>query len=654
MAVALPEAVGDADATPAQQNSVDDDHQRVGSKMSLAGPPPEDPGAAVASRKARLLVFIFLCQGVQMFMSYDGGAVPASLDTLQDIFHNSWTELEIGILGSMDKVGMVAASVPWGYALQRCNAKLLLTLSLLINAAVTFVFGWLPNKALMLLAKFIMGATQSLQGVWGTVWTVNLAPPDQKTMWLGLGAVSAGVGNGIGTAVAGLGTANGLPFSFAFQLAGGVLGALWLLQLFFPLSWLRTEIPGVQTDHGDKSESERAMRYAESPHSEPEASVWEQLRSLMQNRIFVGTTLAISLNMFQVSGIQYLWTRVFTEIWMVSATEQLSKSWVTVMFLVVTGVGGGLGIAVGPWIIDRSGGFQQPTGILRTLKILMFYQVLAAIAGLGGVAALYGKFHEWHYCSPWGDVWLWLTWLCIFVIYAAQNASVAALCGINLQVIPQSMRTFASGTEIAVRNVLGYMGGPLFPSIVMQLNSGWSGGQSWQLSLGLGFVCLMNVVGVLVLAWLRLEARLELANKRARAQEELRSAIQSEDVQRLEQAVANARHVELEKTENGHGEAVMGMANELIGRCHAQEASLAQAAHAGGGDSIAEQQELIDSLRQEILQQQEEIQKLRAELAATTQEVSAARGAEGATAARDVSEAQNSHDDEGDHFVSAV
>eukprot|EP00930_Biecheleria_cincta_P016641 TRINITY_DN13451_c0_g2_i2.p1 TRINITY_DN13451_c0_g2~~TRINITY_DN13451_c0_g2_i2.p1 ORF type:complete len:646 (+),score=118.67 TRINITY_DN13451_c0_g2_i2:115-2052(+) len=582
----------------------------------IAGPLPEDPGARIASRVARLLVFVFLCQGVQMFMSYDGGAVPASLDTLQDLFNHSWSELEIGLLGAMDKVGMVAAAVPWGWALERCNAKILLTISLLLNAVITFFFGWLPTKTLMFLAKFILGATQSLQGVWGTVWTMNMAPPDKKTMWLGLGAVSAGVGNGIGTCVAGFGTANGLRFAFAFELAGGILGSLWILQIFIPARYLDTNVASVQKTSSNKNEN-LAIHSVESglqqsPQNSPDSragsmpAFTEQLQILGANHMYIGTALAISLGLFEASGIQYLWTRAFTEIWMVGPQEGLSKNWVTAMLVVVAGTGGGLGVFLGPWFIDRKGGFQQLPGIQKTLGIIWWLQVAAALAGLGGVGALYGKFHPWYYTGDWGDIWLWLTWLCIFIIFAAHNASVAALCGICLQVIPAHMRTFGSGTEIAVRNILGYICGPLLPSIVMQLNAGSSG---WLLSLGLGFVFCANSLGVLVLGRLRREAKLALAAEQEKILQELRLALQAQDVSKLEQAVAAARRVELEQAD------VLGMANELIGLCHAREGP----APSVQVDLAEDLQDRIAVLQQQVVQQQQEILDLRLRLAQATQ-----------------------------------
>jgi len=602
---------------------------------SLAGPPPSDPGAVLASRKARILVFALLCQGVQMFMSYDGGAVPASLDTMQDLMNHSLSQFEIGILGAMDKVGMVAASLPWGWALQRCNAKFLLSISLLLNAFCTFIYGMLRHKGLMYLVRFGMGATQSLQGVWGTVWTVTVAPPDHKTMWLGLGAVSAGIGNGIGTCVAGLGTANGLPYAFAFQLAGGVLVALWVVQIFMPARWLRTVLPTEPSDrssHSSGTPSHRgesadgdgvALRptridtasEGSSCSTQPE-DFYTQFKSCMVNRVYVWTALAISLSMFEVSGIQYLWTRVFTEVWATGPDSPLSKTWVTVMFIVVTGLGGGVGIGVGPWLIDRQGGFHTPVGVLRSLKTIWAFQAVAAVSGIVGICFLYGKQHSKDdYSGEWGDVWLYGTWLSIFCIYAAQNACVAALCGINVEVIPENGRSVAAGTEMTVRNVLGYIMGPLLPSVVMGLNAGWFDIR-WQLTCGLAFVFIMNLAGVIIVGWARSAARCHLDQQRREALEQLREAFQAQDITALERAVAGGRRVNLEKWKDGA--AVLGMANEVIGQCVSDDngemrrASLAAATHA----ELRERARILEhkvTQQQALLEhQQEEIRRLRA------------------------------------------
>merc|ERR1719336_2323852 len=131
----------------------------------------------------------------------------------------------------MDKIGMTFTSLMWGRLLQICDTKLILLIGLILNAGSTAVFGTLQQKSAMFGAKFFMGGTQSLQSVWATVWTVTWAPADAKTTWLGLTAVSAGIGNGIGTAVAGFTTGAGFPYSFAFQLQAEILFACWLFML---------------------------------------------------------------------------------------------------------------------------------------------------------------------------------------------------------------------------------------------------------------------------------------------------------------------------------------------------------------------------------------------------------------------------------------
>eukprot|EP00448_Togula_jolla_P018817 CAMPEP_0170588634 /NCGR_PEP_ID=MMETSP0224-20130122/10936_1 /TAXON_ID=285029 /ORGANISM="Togula jolla, Strain CCCM 725" /LENGTH=246 /DNA_ID=CAMNT_0010912367 /DNA_START=9 /DNA_END=745 /DNA_ORIENTATION=+ len=179
-------------------------------------------------------------------MSYDGGATPASVDMIR--MNNSWTDTQLGLLGSLDKVGMTLSSPLWGRALQRAPAKALIALGLGLNAVSTLLFGLLKSRHGMYAAKLFMGITQALQGVWGTCcWVLLWAPSSVKTSWLGLGAVAAGIGSGIGTAIAGFATSHQLPYSFAFTLQAVVLGLLWCLLLWTSSSVLSIDLerPGM-------------------------------------------------------------------------------------------------------------------------------------------------------------------------------------------------------------------------------------------------------------------------------------------------------------------------------------------------------------------------------------------------------------------------
>eukprot|EP00929_Paragymnodinium_shiwhaense_P012542 TRINITY_DN11981_c0_g1_i1.p1 TRINITY_DN11981_c0_g1~~TRINITY_DN11981_c0_g1_i1.p1 ORF type:complete len:712 (+),score=189.87 TRINITY_DN11981_c0_g1_i1:125-2260(+) len=583
-------------------------------KKSFEGKVDKDPMAAYVSVSARVFVFAALCQGVQMFMSYDGGAVPASLESLQERSSHDWSEFEIGLLGSMDKIGMVFASVPWGWLLKRCPAKWLMVVSLALNAMCTFVYGFLFEPELMYATRFMMGVTQALQGVWSTVWTVNMAPPVMKTRWIGLGAVSAGVGNGIGFGVAGFGTANGLPYSFAFQLAGGVLAVFWITLIFLPADWLKMKgIESREAAAANESEAEAPLRAnavgSDAPPKRSVAETMEELTAMLKNKVYLWTALAISLTMFQTSAIQFLWNRVFSAVW-----PELSLNWVTLMCLVVSGAGGGVGIALGPRFIDKRGGFGTPPGVVRSLQALYWFQILAAVGGVLGCMSVYGKLHSQQPAGEWGDGWLWFCWASIFLILAAQNACVAALCGINVEVIPEPSRTFASGAEMTVRNILGYMCGPLLPAVVMSLNRGWES-KVWELSCGLTFVFLVNLTGPALLGHAKHSARSFLDAQKKVALEQLRDGLREQSAESLQQAVRFALRVDLDKED--YGIATIGMANQAIGQLLAGEglSSIAATSSFQGlyGRAVGLERE-VASQREELRQHRDEILRLRGQL----------------------------------------
>eukprot|EP00929_Paragymnodinium_shiwhaense_P009028 TRINITY_DN11304_c0_g1_i1.p1 TRINITY_DN11304_c0_g1~~TRINITY_DN11304_c0_g1_i1.p1 ORF type:complete len:669 (+),score=98.85 TRINITY_DN11304_c0_g1_i1:138-2144(+) len=575
----------------------------------------EDPADVVAPRRARTAIFFMLCQVVQMFMSYDGGATPASLDTIQEEMNGAWTTAEFGLLGSMDKIGMTATSMIWGRALQLCNAKLLLAIGLLLNAACTLAFGALRDKGMMYSAKLFMGATQALQGVWGTVWTVTMAPPQSKTMWLGLGAVSAGLGNGIGTGVAGFGTANGMPYAFAFQLQAVVLALLWVYLVLQPARWLRMELPNRDRSASSTSGAGETPESPASAAPKEAPGIFQQLKSAYDNKVYGWTTLAISLAMFECSGIQFLWVRVFVEVW------GLDKNWVTLAFLLVTGVGGGIGVAFGPSYIDKQGGFNTPPGVVHSLRCLFRFQLLAASAGMWGVACLYGKLRAldsgiWR---EWGDHWLWILWTCVMIIWGAHNACVPALCGINCEVVPDAMRPFAAGIEMTFRNILGYAFGPLLPGILMDWMEkfyGWDvlnnrSEANWQLGFGFGIMMFMNILGVLILHRAIAASSNALTNHQAEALKALREAFALQDVKALKKAVKFARRVELQNTPDG--ESVLGMANQAIGASKTESYDIFRSS-ASLQVLSATSDELLQRLRElelEVLGLKKENEKLR-------------------------------------------
>lgn len=524
-----------------------------------------DGGAAVASRMQRTIVFALLCQSVQMFMSFDSGATSASLDTIKDSKPPGyWTTFDLSLLGSMDKIGTTFASVFWGRLLQVFPTKCLLVIALGLNTACTLVFGLLSNKYAMYGAKFAMGATQALQNVWGSVWTVTMAPPDKMTMWMALGGISAASGTGIGSAVAGFGTANGLPYSFAFVVQACALFAFWIVQIVAPARLLAMHLPGEDAD---------ACPEDGSP-AKTQVRTRQQLRYLWNNKVYVWTLLAVCLNQFQVQAVQFFFMLIFRGIW------GLDKNFATTMTLLVPGIGMGIGIAFGPAYIDRQGGFSTPPGIVRTLVIMQNISILVGLGSVAGIVTVYGKLRSIDKLEAnpripeSGDVWLYGTWAAIIVAFAGHSACIAALSGINTAIVTPEMRSFASGIETSLKNMLGYFAGTLLPGLVID----WAAdANDWDLAderdatnaygYGLYFMFAMGIPCYFVVGKAATWARADCAKSHDAALERLRKALANESLEELRSAVTHAKIVQLTATEAG--QAAVGMALEAIGRYEA-------------------------------------------------------------------------------------
>eukprot|EP00933_Yihiella_yeosuensis_P027617 TRINITY_DN21525_c0_g3_i1.p1 TRINITY_DN21525_c0_g3~~TRINITY_DN21525_c0_g3_i1.p1 ORF type:complete len:502 (+),score=101.61 TRINITY_DN21525_c0_g3_i1:32-1507(+) len=395
-----------------------------------------------------------------------------------------------------------------------------------------------------------------------------MAPPHLKTMWLGLGGVSAGIGNGIGTAVAGFTTAAGLRYSFAFQLQAAVLGGLLVYMLFLPARLLSTVLPEKELladGDGKDASSQRSLdssnpcsgagSSSDSTPTQKPPSVSHQVQALSQTPVFTWTAIAISSAMFQMSGIQFLWVRVFVEVW------ELDKSMVTLMFLLVTGIGGGIGIALGPGYIDRAGGYSDPPGVVRTLGILQRFCSVSAIAGMVGAGCLYGRLRgkDAGYWHGWGDHWLWLTFAAVFFIWGARNACVPGLCGLNVEVVDGKMRTFAAGAEMSMRNLLGYAAGPLLPGLFMDAvatSYGWDvkndeSSANWQLSSGLGLIFVSNLLDLVILSRARKAAERELEADQNETIKLLSEAINKQDLAALKKAHQRGKVLDVHKSDEG-------------------------------------------------------------------------------------------------------
>jgi MFS family permease len=417
-----------------------------------------------------------------MFMSFSGGATPASLPAIEERVPDMG-QTEIGLLGSLDKIGCVFASVFWGWALQRFPTKLCLCTGLILCAGFSYMFGFAESKYAMFFAKLMQGCTESQQIVWGNLWTTARAPRESLSWWMNMGGVAAGAGTAIGTAVAGFGIAWNMPYCFAYAVQAAILALLWVALLLTPASWVSLQ-------------RQRREHVAQIP-----------FRVLFKKRLYWYTMLCVAQNNFIVGGLQFFWTRFFF-----NGPWHLDMKIVTTTNLLVNGLGMILGIVFGPVLMNMYGGYTDDLGRYVTLRLLLRITALT-VFGAGFVILATGM-----QLSVWGDrAWnalhvagsdeglmdssLWNPWLWVFWVATVPiNFSLAAQGGvqtvINIGSVPEGLQEFAQGVTTSVQNLFGYAGGVIIPSAVIDA-SYYVGRRSMdyemttpdQLSVGVSVVC---------------------------------------------------------------------------------------------------------------------------------------------------------------------
>lgn len=114
----------------------------------------------------RIFTLIFL---LVLFSSLDGGALPACLLSLRaDVAGMSFTRL--GLLGSLNFLGLVVGGFVSGPALERWDQPLVVCAGMALQALMLFLVGAVPRPGLMLLCRFLTGLAQAPLVVFAPVW----------------------------------------------------------------------------------------------------------------------------------------------------------------------------------------------------------------------------------------------------------------------------------------------------------------------------------------------------------------------------------------------------------------------------------------------------------------------------------------------------
>lgn len=121
-----------------------------------------------------------------MVVNIDNGALPASLPAWEHDKNFNFSNGEIGILGAIGYVGMIAGAPLSGFLFGRYPPKNILLAGFVGNTCMVYLFGGAPNKICLFVARFMIGFTQACIFVFAPVWVDNFASDKNSSLWMAL------------------------------------------------------------------------------------------------------------------------------------------------------------------------------------------------------------------------------------------------------------------------------------------------------------------------------------------------------------------------------------------------------------------------------------------------------------------------------------
>jgi MFS family permease len=155
--------------------------------------------------KARRRLFTALVI-LAITINLDGGAVPASVDTMVAYFQlEAW---QTGLLGALVYIGIASGSINAAALLRRISPLQATRIALILNLGATFGFAMSVSPAMLLVFRFLIGFLQAVPMVYFPVWVDEFAPKASTTLWIALIQGGAPLGITFGYVLAGVLTQN--------------------------------------------------------------------------------------------------------------------------------------------------------------------------------------------------------------------------------------------------------------------------------------------------------------------------------------------------------------------------------------------------------------------------------------------------------------
>ncbi|KAM3147384.1 hypothetical protein pb186bvf_000635 [Paramecium bursaria] len=399
-----------------------------------------------------------------VIINLDHGIIPAASLQIEESL--SLSDEELGYLGSLVYLGIVTIGLFGGRIFLTFKAKYVMIFSYLgMIIALTIFTQTFSQSWPYYISRYLTGAAQAPMLIYYPVWVDNFGG-SHRTLWLTAlqGVIPFGIF--LGYVLSSIVTAQwGWHVSFYSQV--GLLIPCFLLFLFVPFR---------------NFEIKRQQRFMENRTLSIEDNVsimsgqhnyFSMMKELLTIKLWLCTTVTISVLYFMVTGIQFWMTN-----YMIQVLNQ-DKVLVNTVFSIVSITSPVLGCLFGGFVTQYLGGYDKP----EALYACVGYSLIGTLSGLP--IPFLNSF--WPVVA--------LIWVQLFF----GGSMVPPVTGIMLTAVPQKLRAFANSNTTTIYNLFGFLPAPSVYGFMLRFGD----------RAGLIFINSISFVGLIFLFWAVLIKRRE-------------------------------------------------------------------------------------------------------------------------------------------------
>ena len=329
------------------------------------------------SKSTRWFVYILFIVS-NIFITIDHGSIPASTWNLYKIFNSNQ---EIGLFGTLVFLGNLIGSMLYFYLTNIIRRKKLLICSMFFLAICLITFILTTNTLFLLLNRIILGIFQSFIFIYFPFWCNQYGITNKRSIMLSFGQLSVPIGVFIGYVIGSIciniNKYDGWKYSFVIQSI-----AIFIIIIpFFYAPESVFEPKHESFKDGNRSNEKTFFRISSTVIKEvgPDANMndilkietvsekelFEILKEIMKQKIFMSSVFSLSCLYFWVTGLQYWGSDYMNRVLGVHSPEKRLLYFSLICFSSPT-----IGVILGGYIINYLQGFE----IKKYLIYALFYR----------------------------------------------------------------------------------------------------------------------------------------------------------------------------------------------------------------------------------------------------------------------------------------